>query len=125
MSIKKYAWILRSETCDSKIRSIARKKFRIPSKKNVAKINLSTMIHQIFEYLPLKRREAPSICIYGIRRQRVKSLKMVVETSDKYNLFYMYILNPFLECPDSIMMLFDNLYLGHYCPIKIWDRYLG
>ena len=42
-------------------------------------------------------REAPSACIYENRRQRIKSLKIVVETWDKNQFCYFYVVqNSFL-----------------------------
>ena len=40
-----------------------------------------------------KHSQGPPACIYGNHRQRIKSLKMVVETSDKNQLSYFYVLN--------------------------------
>ena len=40
-------------------------------------------------------RYAPPACIYENRLQRIKSLKMAVETSDKILFSYFYVLNPF------------------------------
>ena len=42
-------------------------------------------------------RVASSACMYGNRRQRIKSLKMVIETSDENQFSYLYSLNPFLR----------------------------
>ena len=57
----------------------------------------------------LNARESPSACAYENRRQRIKSLKIVVEISDKQHFFL---------GPQSIykagptITLFDVLYLG-------------
>ena len=42
-------------------------------------------------------REAPSACMYRNRRQRIRSFKMVAETSDENQFSYFYVLNPFLK----------------------------
>ena len=42
-------------------------------------------------------REAPSTCLYENRRQHIKSLEMVVETSDINKFSYFYALNQFTK----------------------------
>ena len=54
--------------------------------------------HQ-FNHCEAERRETLSTCIYGNRRQRIKSIKMVVETLDEKQFSYIYVLNTSLKCP--------------------------
>ena len=44
-----------------------------------------------------RARETHSACIYENLRQRIKSMKMVSETSDKNQFSYIYVLNPFIQ----------------------------
>ena len=41
--------------------------------------------------------------VYGNRRQHIKSLRMIVETSDENKYSYFYVLNPFIKLPDPTM----------------------
>ena len=49
------------------------------------------------EAVLVERKEADSACIYENLRQRIKSMKMVSETSDKNQFSYIYVLNPFIQ----------------------------
>ena len=74
-----------------------------------------------------ERSEAPSACIYGYRQQYIKSLKMVVQTSDETN--FLIVMSRIHLKNDPTMTLFDSLFIGQYnkfliqdmnCAIKSW-----
>ena len=48
-------------------------------------------------YVIASAREAPSACIYRNRQKRIKSLKMVGDTSDINQFPYFHVLNPCLK----------------------------
>ena len=62
--------------------------------------------------------EASSACAYENRRQRMKSLKMLVETSDKKQILLFLCPESSSEVdpahPKPTMTLIDGLYIGQY-----------
>ena len=64
--------------------------------------------------------------IYGNRRQRKKSFKMIIEKSDKIQFYYFYVLNPFLNWPNLARpwWSFTWCILGSiiYTDVKFWHN---
>ena len=58
---------------------------------------MENLLHLYTYLLIASEREASSACMYGNHQQSIKSLKIVVETSDKNNSSYFYVLNPFIK----------------------------
>ena len=79
----------------------------------------NTTENKLYSYC--KCTKTPSACKYRIRQQRIKSLKMVVQTSGSNQFSHFYVRNPFLKFtrpgptqPGLTMSLFYGLYLGQY-----------
>ena len=59
-------------------------------------MNINRAIYQnIIFASEAKYKKAPSTCMYGNSRQRIKSFKMVADASDKNQYSYFYALNLF------------------------------
>ena len=67
--------------------------FLRPKQKYKRKGKYTELALNLIEKNSRSTREASSACIYLIRRQQMKSLKMVVETSDNNQFSYLYVLN--------------------------------